>query len=64
MVTFTEEQRKKINNQALALKYGVSTKYIQLLLKGEREQNTDVAKAIIIDVQAILSILENPAADK
>lgn len=59
MEHFTEEQRKKISNQALAIKYKVTTKYVQKLLSGKSPQNTDTAKAIVADAKAILRILDN-----
>jgi hypothetical protein len=58
MSHFTKPQRKKINKSALALKHNCSSAYIRLVLRGEREENTDLAKAIIEDAKLMLEILE------
>jgi hypothetical protein len=58
MEHFTKEQRKKINKAALALKHKCSGSYIALVLKGEREDNSDLAKAIIEDAKEMLKIME------
>lgn len=59
MGNLTPEQVKKINKQALADKHGCSQRYVSLILKGKREANTDLAKAIIKDAKKILNVLEN-----
>ena len=58
MSHFTEEQRKKINKSALADKHNCTDTYIRLVLRGEREETTDLAKAIIEDAKLMLEILE------
>lgn len=58
MEQLTKEQRKKINKSALAMKYNCSDAYVRLILKGERDDNSDLAKAIIKDAQDMLEILE------
>ncbi len=58
MSHFTKDQRKKINKTALADKHNCSSAYIRLVLRGEREENTVLAKAIIEDVKSMLQILE------
>lgn len=58
MSHFTKEQRKKINKSALADKHNCTDTYIRLVLRGEREENTDLAKAIIEDAKLMLEILE------
>jgi len=58
MTEFTSSQRKLINKSALASKYQCTDAYVRLVLKGEREQNTDIAKAIVEDAKKMLEILE------
>jgi len=58
MSHFTKEQRKKINKSALADKHNCTDTYIRLVLRGEREENTELAKAIIEDAKSMLKILE------
>lgn len=58
MEHFTKAQRKKINKSALAEKHDCSATYITLVLKGEREKNTDLAKAILKDAKVMLEIFE------
>jgi hypothetical protein len=58
MEHITKEQRKKINKPALAKKHNCSDAYIRLVLKGQREDNSEKAKAIIKDAQDMLKILE------
>lgn len=60
MEHFTKEQRKKINKAALAQKHNCTGSYIALVLKGERDDNSDLAKAIIADAKQMLDILEKP----
>jgi hypothetical protein len=58
MTEFTSSQRKLINKSALASKHQCTDAYVRLVLKGEREQNTDIAKAIVEDAKKMLEILE------
>lgn len=58
MTEFTKEQRKKINKTALAMKHDCTDSYVRLVLKGEREQNTEKAIAIVEDAKKMLEILE------
>lgn len=57
--TFSEERIKKINKEALAHKYEVSSAYIGQVLRGEKGKNRK-AKSIRQDANALLRILENP----
>jgi len=54
---------KKIRVQALADKHGCSTQYIYSILKGDRRDNTQLAKAIINDAQAIVDIIDETVND-
>ena len=58
MEQFTQVQRKKINKTALATKYNCTDAYVRLILKGEREDKTELAKAIIDDAKKMLQIFE------
>ena len=58
MEEFTSAQRKKINKPALASKHGCTETYIRLVLRGKREDNTDLAKAIKVDARRMLEIME------
>lgn len=58
MSHFTKQQRKKINKSALADKHNCTDTYVRLVLRGAREENTDLAKAIIEDAKLMLEILE------
>lgn len=60
MEHFTKAQRKKINKSALATKHNCAGTYVNLVLKGDRNDNTDLAKAIIADAKQMLEILETP----
>lgn len=58
MTEFTSKQRKLINKSALATKHNCTDAYVRLVLKGKREQNTDLANAIVEDAKKMLEILE------
>lgn len=58
MSHFTTEQRKLINKSALASKYNCSGAYIRLVLRGKREDKSELAKAILEDAKKMLEILE------
>lgn len=58
MTEFTSKQRKLINKSALATKHNCTDAYVRLVLKGEREQNTDLANAIVEDAKKMLEILD------
>lgn len=58
MTEFTSKQRKLINKAALASKYQCTDAYVRLVLKGEREQNSELANKIVEDAKKMLEILE------
>lgn len=58
MTQLTKEQRKKVNKSALATKHGCTAVYVRQILKGDREDKSDKAKAIIEDAKKMLEILE------
>ncbi|MDI1305384.1 MAG: hypothetical protein PSX42_11150 [bacterium] len=58
MEHFTKAQRKKINKSALAVKHDCTATYITLVLKGEREDKSELAKAILLDAKNMLEIFE------
>lgn len=60
MEHFTKAQRKNINKSALATKHNCAGTYVTMVLKGERSDNTDLAKAIIADAKKMLEIFETP----
>jgi hypothetical protein len=49
MEYLTKKQRKKITRPRQATKYNCTDLYVRLVLKGEREDNSDLARAIIND---------------
>jgi hypothetical protein len=55
---FTPAQRKKLNKPALAAKHECSEAYIRLVLRGERDDHSELAKRIIADAKKMLAILE------
>lgn len=58
MTEFTSKQRKLINKNALANKHNCTDAYVRLVLKGEREQNSELANKIVEDAKKMLEILE------
>lgn len=60
---FDYQNIKKIRIQALAYKHGCSPKYVYSVLSGERNDNTDLAKSIIKDAQAIVDIIDERVND-
>lgn len=58
MTEFTSKQRKLINKTALATKHQCTDAYVRLVLKGEREQDSELAKKIVEDATKMLEILE------
>lgn len=56
---FSEDQIQKIKGKLLAEKYGCSSKYVLLVLRGKRNANTETAKGIIEDARKILGIAES-----
>lgn len=52
---------KKIRVQAIADKHGCSPQYVYSILKGIRKDNSQLAKAIINDAQAIVDIIDKKA---
>lgn len=57
-MSLTNNQLKYIHYKPLALKYGVSEKYVELILKGERETNTELAIAILDEAKKIAKIID------
>lgn len=55
---FTKEQIQKINKTALADKHGCTSQYVGQVMSGARADQTDLAQAIIKDVEGILKVLE------
>ena len=58
MTEFTSKQRKLINKTALATKHKCTDAYVRLVLKGEREQDSELAKKIVEDAKKMLEILD------
>lgn len=58
MTEFTSKQRKLINKSALASKYQCTDAYVRLVLKGKRDQNSELASSIVEDAKKMLEILE------
>lgn len=56
---FTKEQISKIKIESLAQKHNCSHSYVSLILSGQRETKTDLAKAIMADAKKILKIVTN-----
>lgn len=53
---FTKEQLKCIKRVTLGKKHGVTGEYVGQILRGEKEANTDVAKAILEDARKIIEL--------
>lgn len=58
MEDFTDAQRKKINKPALASKHNCSEAYVRLVLRGKREDHSELAQKIKSDAKKMLEILE------
>lgn len=59
MAGLTRSQREKIKKVALAEKHGVSPAYVGQILRGDKEPNTECARAIMRDALAILKIVDS-----
>ena len=59
MVQFDENQifLLKGSYTVIARSCGVSSKYVKLILSGERQQNTKKAKSVVEKIVAILDII-------
>ena len=47
----------KVNWKRIADKHGCNNSYVSLIAKGERKANSDLAKLIIKDIEALLKTL-------
>lgn len=56
---FTDEQLKNIKRTTLAKKHNVTPEYVGQIIRGEKEANSDVAKAILIDAKKIVELIES-----
>lgn len=57
MELLTKENIRKINKEALGEKHGCSGEYVRQILNGSKSQETEKAKAIIEDAEAIIKVL-------
>ena len=55
---FTTEELRDLKVAALARKHRCSTKYVRLILMGQRERETMLAKKIVQDAIDMFAILE------
>lgn len=53
---FTDEQLKCIKRTSLAKKHNVTGEYVGQIIRGEKEANSDIAKAILEDAKAIIEL--------
>jgi len=57
MTPLTEKQRKKIKTKGLAEKHNCTIRYVEMVLKGDRESVSEKAKSILQDAKELLKIL-------
>lgn len=54
-----KEKRKLVHSKKLAIEYEVSKEYVDMIMRGDREPNTPVAKAIKQKAIKIIEAIEN-----
>ena len=57
-MAITENLRQKVRFASLAEKHNCDPSYVSKILNGEREANSEKAKAILKDAKRILKIIE------
>lgn len=55
---FVSEEIKKIKVGSLARKYEITESYVRMILKGERERNTELSQKVLKDANDMLEIVE------
>jgi hypothetical protein len=66
--SFTPEQKKLLQGQSgkLANKHNCSQTYVNLIIRGEREVNSELAKKVLQDLESLIILLtpDSPESQK
>jgi hypothetical protein len=59
VASFSEDEKTILNGQSpkIAAKHGCSSKYVKMIINGERNVNFPLAKKIHADLEALIELL-------